>query len=336
MNWFAFSGLFCFVTALGLGLFSLLRGREFLHKIWGAFNFAVALWGISAFKFSTEANQENVFLWLGIGHVGVILIPVLYLHFVFHLLKIARPKILASVYALGLSFLAINFTDRIGLTRLFIVNLRYVFNSFFVDSPPGLLYFPFVLFFFSVVSYGLYCATRIYKISDGKKRSQIRLFIWSTVIGFLGGGTAFLMVFKVDAYPVFHFAIGLYPVILTYAIFRYQFLDIEVIVKRTLVFAGMALGMMAMIAFPTLATQRWLAQTGKVPSLILNLIGVALIILTYERMKTWLVNVTDRYLFQKKYDYKELLKKFTTDVMGIVDLHQLVQMTVMTFSDTIK
>ena len=177
MNWFALSGLFCFVTALGLGLFSLLKGREFLHKIWAAFNFAVAIWGISAFKFSTESNPESVFFWLGVGHIGVILIPPLYLHFVFQLLQIPKRKILPGVYALGLLFLTVNLTDRLGLTRLFITNLRYVFNSFFVDSPPGLLYPAFVIFFFSVVSYGLYRAMKIFEVADGKRQAQIKLFI---------------------------------------------------------------------------------------------------------------------------------------------------------------
>jgi len=121
-----------------------------------------------------------------------------------------------------------------------------------------------------------------------------------------------------------------------YAILAYQLMDIQVIIRRTAVFAGMALGMMAMIAVPTVVVQTWLGLQGKISPVFLNLIGVLLIILTYERMKTWLVNATERFLFQKTYDYRVLLKKFTEEVMVMVDLKQLVQMTVTTLSETIK
>lgn len=336
MNLFAISGLFCFAAALGLGIFSAVIGREKLHRMWAAFNFAVAMWGLSAFGFGSASEPETALLWIRIGHIGAILIPVLYLHFVFELLQYKNPLVIKAVYLFGCFLQLINLTDWFGITKLFIVDLRYVFNQFYVDSPPGALYPLFVAFFFVVVGYGLYQAQIAYKLAEGKKREQIKLFIWSTVIGFSGGGTAFLMVFQIDVYPIWHFAIGFYPIILTYAIFRYQFLDIKVIVKRTLVFAGLVGSVVCVVSMMTFVSQGVLDQYVTVPRWVSNILAAVIIAATYGRLRDWLVNVTDRYLFQKKYDYKELLKRFADEVMIIVEIKELTKRTVITLTDTIK
>ena len=175
-----------------------------------------------------------------------------------------------------------------------------------------------------------------------KKRNQLTVdskrimyVFWALAIGNFAA-VDFVPNYGISIFPVgFIFMIGMVA-IFGYAILAYQLMDIQVIIRRTAVFAGMALGMMAMIAVPTVVVQTWLGLQGKISPVFLNLIGVLLIILTYERMKTWLVNATERFLFQKTYDYRVLLKKFTEEVMVMVDLKQLVQMTVTTLSETIK
>jgi len=83
-------------------------------------------------------------------------------------------------------------------------------------------------------------------------------------------------------------------------------------------------------------SQDVLARFVAIPKFWANVFAAVVIAGTYGRLRNWLVNVTERYLFQKKYDYKELLKKFTDEVMVMVDLNALVQMTVTTLSETVK
>ncbi|MEI6863419.1 MAG: ATP-binding protein, partial [Candidatus Omnitrophota bacterium] len=61
-----------------------------------------------------------------------------------------------------------------------------------------------------------------------------------------------------------------------------------------------------------------------------------IIIFTMRRIENFLVNVTDKYLFQKKYDYKELLKTFTTEVLTVLELDKLVNLTVDKLTDIMK
>jgi signal transduction histidine kinase len=113
-------------------------------------------------------------------------------------------------------------------------------------------------------------------------------------------------------------------------------MEIEVLVKRTLVFAGLVGSVVAVVSLVAFVSQDVLARFVQVPRWLSNVFAAAIIAAVYGPLRNWLVNTTDRYLFQKKYDYKELLRKFADDVMVMVDLKQLVQKTVNTLADTVK
>ena len=69
---------------------------------------------------------------------------------------------------------------------------------------------------------------------------------------------------------------------------------------------------------------------------MLKAIFISVLLAFSRRIETFLINVTDKYLFQKKYDYKELLKTFTSEVLTVLELDKLVNLTVNNLSDTIK
>ncbi|MFH1714600.1 MAG: diguanylate cyclase [Elusimicrobiota bacterium] len=234
MNPFALSGLLLLLTSLILAILSWTKGKKFYNKIWAGFNFAAAIWGLGAFKFSTTLDPAIAFFWLRFTHIGVICIPIFFLHFVFEFLEIKKRKIVYAVYVLGSIFLVLNIMDWLGITRLFIINVRYVFNSFYVDSPPGLIYIIFVGFFFLLVILSFYYCIKHLLKSTGLKRLQIKYFIIGMAVGFGGGGTAFLMVFQIDIYPWPHLLVFLYPIILTYAIMKYRLMDIDLIWRYAL------------------------------------------------------------------------------------------------------
>jgi len=233
MNPFALSGLLAFISSLGFGIFSWIKGKKFFNKIFAILNLTIAIWGLGAFKFSTTLNQEAVFFWLHFGHIGVILIPAFFTHFIFEFLEIKKKKLLFATYITTLIFFVLNITDWLGLSKIFIVSLRYVFNSFYVDSPPGPLYPLFVAFFFWMAIYTHYYGMKYLKAAKGLKRMQLKYFLLASALAFSGGGTAFLMVFKIDVYPFLHFTVFFYPIIMTYAIVNYQLMDITFAVRDT-------------------------------------------------------------------------------------------------------
>ena len=133
------------------------------------------------------------------------------------------------------------------------------------------------------------------------------------------------------------FALGFCGVI-AYAVSKHHLFDIEVVIKRTVVFAGLSLGVLGIVGMVSLWLPGHLFRAFGIHAdrLWPNTMAAILIAAGYGPLRVWLVNATDRYLFQKHYDYRELLKRFTEQIVGLVDLRQLVEMTVTTLSETMK
>jgi len=304
-----------------------------LGRSFGVFCLSFFTW-LSAYAVGFSLSDERIALfWFRLGYTGVIFIPVTSYYFGSIFLNIRKHKeIVYLAYTLGGIFVAL-----LWFSQLLVPGLHHYSWGFYPKA--GKVHPAFLAFFMSLLS-GVYVLLLIAYLQ--KKKNQLTVdskrimhVFWALAIGNFAA-IDFVPNYGVSIVPVgFLFMVAMVS-IFGYSILTHQLMDIQVIIRRTAVFAGMALGMMAMIAAPTLAAQTWLAGRATVPPILLNLLGVLLIMLTYERMKHWLVEATERFLFQKKYDYKELLKKFTDEVMVMVDLKQLVQMTVNTLSDTVK
>jgi signal transduction histidine kinase len=179
-----------------------------------------------------------------------------------------------------------------------------------------------------------------YKIdTTGKTQDQLRRIkyvFWAFFLGNLGA-IDFAPDYGIGIYPVGSVNIVIFVSIMAYAIIRHQLLDIEVIVRKTLVFAGLLAFVFGMLILPTLIIQEYLFRGAGVGGRIIGLmISGVIIIFSMRRIEGFLVNVTDKYLFQKKYDYKELLKTFTAEVLTVLELDKLVNLTVDKLADIIK
>ena len=193
---------------------------------------SVALYGLGIFYVAGTADEEGARVWWRVAHVGVILIPVFYYNFAHFFLEEKERVSLYIINSIGLLFLIAN------TTPLFIDRMRFVFGSFYYDSPPTTLYIIFVFFFLFVL---LYAHHKLYRASkspslDQVKKKQIRYFIIATFIGLIGGITSFIPVFGINFYPLPNFTVSLYPIIMTYAILRFRLFHVRAVVAEVLVF----------------------------------------------------------------------------------------------------
>ena len=87
---FSISGLVLTITCLILiGILSKNR-KSLTTRLWIFFNIAVAIWGISAFFIGKQIEPQKALLWLRIGHIGVIFIPIFLYHFIYILCKLKK------------------------------------------------------------------------------------------------------------------------------------------------------------------------------------------------------------------------------------------------------
>lgn len=182
------------------------------------------------------------------------------------------------------------------------------FHNFKYQPLGGPLYGVFVGFFLWCNAHGFLIAFRRYQKTTGLERKKNALFIIATGIGYGLSAELFLQGLKIPIDPHGVFFMFIYVVILGYAIFRYRFLDIEVLIKKTLVFTGIVIASVAVLALPFALIQTLIGKALGVPNpFILMAFGIATTALIYDPVRKILVNLTDKYLFQKKFNLTSIV-----------------------------
>jgi len=316
-------------TILGIVIYRANR-HSIVNRTFAVFAAYVALWSYPYILWPFSQTKADCLFWFRMLHIGAILIPVGFYHFVISFLGKANRKSIILAYFIAGFFLAFSFS------KYYILDMKPIsFLPYY--GVPGVLYVPFLIMFFAYTAYSLYLLLADYRSSEPQRKSQIFLVGVGTLIGFAGGSTNYLPWFNIPFPPFLNCLVSVYVMATAYAIVKHKFLDIEVIVKRTLVFAGLLASIFAMLVLPTLIIQEYLLRTASSSGKMVGItISGIIIILTMRRIESFLINLTDKYLFQKKYDYKELLKTFTTEVLTVLQLDKLVSLTVDKLTDIVK
>lgn len=341
LDLYGLSNLFATVTNLGIAFLVYTKGRDSkLARIWAVFTLCVAIYGFGGFMASGAKDYDSAFFWWRFAYIGVILLPAIFTCFVYTFLEIRRSILVNVVYFVtALIWLANIFSKSlfIGHVSLVFTDSKWFTPAWFVYPPGPLHIFHTVVLYFILLTYLFVRLVLAYKNSDPLKRTQIKYFTIAMILGFYGGGSSYLPCFGINIYPIPNITVPLYTFLIAYAIIRHQLMDIEVIIKRTLVFAGLLASVFTILILPTLLIQEYVLRAAGTGSRMIGLtISGIIIILTMRRIDNFLVNITDKYLFQKKYNYKELLKTFTAEVLTVLELDKLVNLTIDKLTEIVK
>lgn len=176
------------------------------------------------------STAEDALRWWRYAYMGVIMIPVLYLHFIFSFLSLRLQGLLILLYAVTASFWLINL---LGLG--FFTDAHLMFDSVWFFSP-NLINTSFIIFFaVASLSGALLLAIRYLHEKQKDLRLQTLLLLIATFPGFVAGSFNFLPTYHIDTYPYMNFLVFTYPIITAYAIYRYQFLYVKVLVTQLIV-----------------------------------------------------------------------------------------------------
>lgn len=233
LNLFAVSGILIGVSSFVMALFVLTRGFKKLHILWSIFCFCVMVWGVGAYFIATTTDPEIADLLWRLTHIGVIFIPITFTHVVYEFLQLRNRILMVTLYALGFFFLLTNFVG-----DLFIADMRWVFDQFYYDSPPGPLYIPFTMMFFCLIALAHFKLYRAYGRAEGRQREQIKYFFFGMIVSFAGGSLSFLPVYGINFYPIFNLTAFLYTIIVGYAIVHLRLFGIRFLITRGLALIG--------------------------------------------------------------------------------------------------
>ncbi len=190
-------------------------------------------------------------------------------------------------------------------------------------TNPGTFYWLFVAYFFFYVAYSFYLMITSLKTTNETEKRKRLFLITATSVGYMAGSTAFLLVYD-DRLPPYGILIFLlFPIITTYGIIRHRLLDVEVIIKRTLVFAGLFTMVMTITVLMTTIAQKWLDQYAGLTSSYSAALGIILAMSLYDPTRKFLVNITDRFLFQKQFKLSTIVAQASYAIAFVQSLKWL-------------
>jgi hypothetical protein len=236
----------------------------------------------------------------------------------------------------------------------------YSFELFYLDgrirAQLGPLLFQ-VLLDAALVADGI--AAQVYRyrrVSTPEERQQTRWVLFGVAAGFTAIYAYFVLLYLFPELDAFS-GIGLYyqiagqflsylgllaiPVTFAIAILRYRLWDIDLVIRRTLVYSALT-GLLALIYFVTVLVLQSLFGASLIsnvtgePSSAAVVLSTLLIAALFTPLRRSLQNVIDRRFYRRKYDAAQALARFAAVTRSEVDPDRLAAELVQVIQETIQ
>ncbi|HEY2923848.1 MAG TPA: HAMP domain-containing sensor histidine kinase [Candidatus Eisenbacteria bacterium] len=177
---------------------------------------------------------------------------------------------------------------------------------------------------FLVLAVGLGCVT-LYrsgrKLELSRDREQIKWVLWGFAIGVapfvflrtLPRLAGFASPVPPEADRVFELAI---PMALTFAVVRPRFLDIDIIIRRSLIYGILAGALAAIYVLVGVLAAPWITTHAPRYTWAVRVLAVALPVILYTPFRRWIEIWVDRTFFKVQHDYAQALLAFQDAARG--------------------
>lgn len=306
-----------------LGLFVLRNNpKRPLNLFFAATNFCIALWNSSDFVLPFLQQMGPLPLYYDrFSYVGGITFLSVFPNLTIAFLEGTHTaalitKLLPLFYMSTLTFLVLLPTPWIMKDVLF--QPHYI-------EVGGLIYPYFAVVFISIFTVSLISVYISLHQSKGIRKVQVSYFALALSLGLVAAVAAFGLILINPEWPgiIFYvFEMG-YSSIVTYAILRHHLMDIEVIIRRSVVFTGLfsiIFGSFSGIAwlFQFLAQQQFPIS----PTLAAGCAAI-LVLLLYHPLETLLENTTNQIFFRKRLNLQKALLEMSRGLLVLTEIRQL-------------
>jgi signal transduction histidine kinase len=242
--------LFMALITLGFGLFVWLKNRRaLLNILWGLFSFVLFIWSLS-FAVAINMTNEKIAYYVWFFNLANIFNALLFSHIALRMTMQTKEKkrTLIGLYLIGLIiFFACLFWPHNFLPRI----IPKMYFKYYLDAGP--LYYLIVVFFICAISYAFYQLIKtVRQTKDEITRNRLKYIIIGAAIGYITACPAFLLVFNIKFDPITAMFVGFSYLVLTYAIIKHHLLDINVVIKKTLIYSviiALIAGLMVAVSF---------------------------------------------------------------------------------------
>ena len=325
------SGVLYFVLA-AVGTFTLLLGGAVrlrrprdpatLHFFW----IAVAFFGVFTFSFSGRLDRLDWALYWG-DAISILALPPLFLHFT--LVFPERPRRWSggpAGHAVVIAAYVPAFV--LGLTRALAIayGKSDAASSMRVLGEIDRIELLYLALCFLGGLAGLWRAMS--QVATVTARRQLRWIAWGTALGTAPFAFGYALPYALGVQPsvpmeLSAVPLSLIPLAFASAIVRYRLMDIEVIVKRALVYAAALTAIVLIYAVLLEGVQRVFVSGNGTNPWVIAFFATLVAVLLAPPVKTFVQNALDRAFYRDRYDYRRALGGFARDLNSDLDLNRL-------------
>jgi hypothetical protein len=171
-----------------------------------------------------------------------------------------------------------------------------------------------------------------YRHGGGQARAQIRWFALGATLNLVALLASELL--GVDNELVFALLFSVMPIAVALAIFKYRLYDIDLLIRRTLVYSTLT-ALLALVYFSSVVLLQFLftRRTGE-ESTVAIVVSTLLIAALFTPLRRRVQRVIDRRFFRHKYDAQQVLAQFATTAREEADVDRLTANVIRILEDT--
>ena len=331
-----------FVLA-AIGIFTLLVGvsvrlrrptaQATLHFFW----LTVAFFGVLTFSFSGRLDRLDwVFYWADV--FATLMLPPLFMHFALvfpgrvldGMQKQLRTFLFTAIYLPAFLF---------GGVRAVAITGSGTEGAQVVATVQAVERFELGYLAICMVGGAAVMFWALHRAGSVTGRRQLRWILWGTILGGLPFLVGYLVPFALGFNPspqmeLTTIPLGLIPLAFASAVIRYRLMDVEVIIRRAVVYTTAVLAMVVIYAVLLRIASEVLLGGSEQHNSIIAMLATLVVVLLASPVKDAIQSALDRAYYRDRYDYRQALVGFARDLSRDLDLARLSERLVTRVMDT--
>jgi signal transduction histidine kinase len=322
--------LVAFFLNVSLAALSLLRNPgSRLNRVFAYFASGMALWNLGSFMLRTSSSTDVGMARFAelVIHIGIILVPAFYYHFVLIFLDATtrhRPTLVLG-YTIAFVYTIINLSS----TPLYMKGVTWTYWGWAPATGP--LYLPYLVCFYALMIYGIrHLVNANKRIDSSFRRNRGTLIVLGTLVSLAGGFIDFARFILARFIPA---ADQIYPIgipfnmvfalMLGTSIVRYRLFAVDLAVKKTAVYSLVGFVVTAILFGATKAIESYFSLEEIDTIWIVVPLGFAITVLIGPWGQT-LEDAIQRLMFSKRQGCYETLLMLSKRMSAILNFNELI------------
>ncbi len=288
--------------------------------------FSIFLWQVGCFGESVFLDYETAIFFDKILYTGAFIAPIVYLLTVLLTFPDSgNKKIYSIIRKYSFVLLIPIILNWIPSTSIYFSRGMLRIHDFRYTVNPGIGWFIFLAYYAIVSSLILVHLIKQIRILNGNEKLRAYYFLISSFAIIISG---YLYISLVLNFPIIlpesDNILGIFfGLIMTYAIFRHNLLDFEVVIKRSTYFVFFLLA----VIFPTVLVVNFILQlfhfVSTFEKVLINAAFWTIVVLASERIQQFLRKATDHLFFKADYDFDAVVEECSKTLLEVTDFKML-------------